>query len=81
MSFFDGIVGGVMGAEMTSLVTKFVEAHGGVGAIVNQFEQNGCGDTIKSWIADGPNASITPEKIEQAIGPDVDRIGHGCVVG
>jgi uncharacterized protein YidB (DUF937 family) len=37
---------------------------------VQQFQQNGHGDTINSWIGSGQNQPITPDQLHQALGPD-----------
>jgi uncharacterized protein YidB (DUF937 family) len=71
MGLFDGVLGGVVGAGMVSVVNGILEQHGGVQGIVNQFEQNGLGATVKSWVGTGPNQPITPAQVHQALGPDL----------
>ena len=44
---------------------------GGLGQLVEHFQQNGHGDTAQSWIKNGPNKGISPPEVKQAIGPDV----------
>lgn len=39
MGLFDGILGGVVGAEMATVVNGLIEKHGGVQGIVAQLEQ------------------------------------------
>ena len=43
MGFFEGVIGGIVGAEMTSVVSQLIERHGGVQGIVTQLEQQGLG--------------------------------------
>src|SRR5271168_2464590 len=43
---------------------------GGLGSLVERFQQNGHGDAINSWIGSGQNQSITPDQLNQALGPD-----------
>ena len=43
---------------------------GGLAGLVQQFQQNGHGDTINSWIGSGQNQPITPDQLHQALGPD-----------
>ena len=50
MGFFDGILGGVVGGEMVSVVSSLIEKHGGVQGIVSQMESQGLGNTVKSWV-------------------------------
>jgi uncharacterized protein YidB (DUF937 family) len=44
---------------------------GGLGQLLESFQQNGHGDTAQSWINSGPNKPISPPEVKQAIGPDV----------
>ena len=44
---------------------------GGLGELVDRFRQNGHAETADSWVGTGPNKSVTPPRVEQAIGPDV----------
>ena len=55
MGLLDGILGGVVGGEMVSVVNGLIEKHGGVQGIVKQFEQQGLGETVKSWVGTGAN--------------------------
>jgi uncharacterized protein YidB (DUF937 family) len=68
MGFLDGVLGGVVGAEALSLVKGYLEKHGGVQGVVDEFEKNGFGQQAKSWVGTGPNAPITKEQIHQTIG-------------
>jgi uncharacterized protein YidB (DUF937 family) len=43
---------------------------GGLGNLVQQFEQAGQGDTLKSWIGSGQNQAIAPEALETVLGSD-----------
>jgi uncharacterized protein YidB (DUF937 family) len=70
MGMFDGILGGVFGAGATTLLNSFIEQQGGLQNIASQFEKNGFGDTMKSWISQGRNLPITADQIHQALGSD-----------
>jgi uncharacterized protein YidB (DUF937 family) len=70
MGMFDGILGGVVGAEMATVVNGLIERHGGVQGIVAQLEQQGLGGTVKSWIGTGPNQPISADQIHQVFGSD-----------
>ncbi|MGA7383405.1 MAG: YidB family protein [Methylocella sp.] len=70
MGVFDGILGGVFGAGATTLLNNFIEQQGGLQNIASQFEKNGFGDTMKSWISQGRNLPITADQIHQALGSD-----------
>ena len=43
---------------------------GGLAGLVQQFQQNGHGDVINSWVGSGQNRPITPDQLHQALGPD-----------
>jgi uncharacterized protein YidB (DUF937 family) len=70
MGMFDGVLGGVVGAEMALVVNGLIEKHGGVQGIVAQLEQQGLAGTVRSWIGPGANQPITSDQIHQAFGVD-----------
>ncbi|MEP7030078.1 MAG: YidB family protein [Pseudolabrys sp.] len=43
---------------------------GGLGTLLNQFQQNGHGEAAKSWIASGPNQDISQSDLAKSIGLD-----------
>ena len=43
---------------------------GGLADLVKQFQQNGQGDKAETWVAKGPNKSVSAAELEQALGPD-----------
>lgn len=43
---------------------------GGLSDLVNRFQQNGHGEIANSWIGTGPNRSVSPEQLQQALGTD-----------
>src|SRR5580692_9797106 len=70
MGLFDKILGGVFGAGAMAVLNKYIEQQGGLQNIASQFEKNGFGDTLKSWISQGQNLPITADQIRQALGSD-----------
>lgn len=70
MGLLDGMLGGIVGGEMVSVVNGLIEKHGGVQGIVAQMEQQGLGATVKSWVGTGANTSITADQVHQAFGAD-----------
>jgi uncharacterized protein YidB (DUF937 family) len=44
---------------------------GGIGELLEKFNQSGQGETAQSWVNDGPNKEVSPPQLKQAIGPDV----------
>ena len=45
--------------------------HGGLQGVVSEFERNGLGGTVKSWVGTGPNQPISPDELQRALGPDL----------
>ena len=64
MGLLDGVFGGVVGAVVTDVIRR----NGGVQGVVNQFETQGFGPTVRSWVSTGPNQPIAPEHVEQVLG-------------
>jgi uncharacterized protein YidB (DUF937 family) len=71
MGMLDGLLGGIVGAGMVSVVSDILEKHGGLQGVVSEFEKNGLGGTVKSWVGTGPNQPISPEEVHKALGPDL----------
>jgi uncharacterized protein YidB (DUF937 family) len=67
----DGLLGGIVGAGMVSVLNGVLEQHGGLQGVVSQFEKNGLGATVKSWVATGPNQPISPDEVHRVLGPDL----------
>ena len=68
MGLLDGLLGGLVGGEMATVVNGLIEKHGGVQGIVNQLQQQGLGATVKSWVGTGPNQPISVDQVHQAFG-------------
>ena len=71
MGLLDGVLGGVVGAGMVSVVNTLLEQNGGLQGLISQFQQNGFGETVNTWVGTGPNKSISPDQVHQALGPDL----------
>jgi uncharacterized protein YidB (DUF937 family) len=68
MGFLEGLLGGAVGAELTSMVSSAIERHGGLPALAAQFEQQGLGHLVQSWTGPGANLPVTAEQIHQVLG-------------
>ena len=71
MGMFDGLLGGIVGAGMVSVVNGILEQHGGLQGVVSEFEKNGLGATVQSWVGTGPNHGISPDDVHKTLGPDL----------
>ncbi len=82
MSLLDSLLGAVTGGSdkkqmLAGLVGQLLTGHSsapgapqGLGGLVEQFQKNGLGDLIGSWVGTGANQSASPDQIHQALGPD-----------
>jgi uncharacterized protein YidB (DUF937 family) len=71
MGILDGVFGGIVGAGMVSVVSGIIEKHGGLQGVVSEFEKNGLGGTVRSWVGTGPNEPISPSQVQQVLGADL----------
>jgi uncharacterized protein YidB (DUF937 family) len=71
MGMFDGLLGGIVGAGMVSVVSDILEKHGGLQGVVNEFENKGLGATVQSWVGTGPNQPISPSEVHKTLGPEL----------
>lgn len=70
MGLLDGLLGGVVGAEMATLVNGVIEKHGGVGGMVSELQSKGLGGAVQSWVGMGPNEAVSGDQIQSALGPN-----------
>jgi uncharacterized protein YidB (DUF937 family) len=48
---------------------------GGLGGLLNAFQQSGHGDVAQSWVGRGENRPIEPNHLMDALGPDtIDQL-------
>jgi uncharacterized protein YidB (DUF937 family) len=67
-----GGLGGALGGGMLGGMLG-----GGLGNLLERFNQNGHGDVMQSWIGSGPNQQISPDQLENALGPeDIDELSR-----
>ena len=70
-------IGGANGTNNNVLgaVMNFVQEHGGVQAIVEQFRAGGMSDVVNSWVGTGANAPINASQITEVLGnPTIGKI-------
>ena len=78
MGMFDEIAGkvrGEAGGEESGLIQGIMEMlsdkqGGGLGGIIQSFQQKGLGDIISSWIGTGPNKPISPDQVKEGLGSE-----------
>jgi len=64
-----GLLGSLGGQGVTGGVGGLLR--GGLGELLERFNQSGQGDVAKSWVDHGPNKEIAAPQLKQVIGADV----------
>lgn len=79
MGLFDQVGGALKGAIASELAANgpallnsaLAKTNmGNLQGLVEQLQQGGLGDQVKSWLGDGQNIGISPEQIQSALGND-----------
>ena len=73
-----GGLGGIIGSlannpQMLQAITAMLAndgSQGGLGGLMEKFQQAGLGNLIGSWVGSGENRPISGDQISQALGPD-----------
>ena len=73
-----GGLGGIIGSlannpQLLQAITGMLAndgSHGGLGGLMEKFQQAGLGDVIGSWVGSGENRPISGDQVSQAFGPD-----------
>jgi uncharacterized protein YidB (DUF937 family) len=79
MGLLDSIVGQVSGALEGSVpggqvhpglmdVVSTLLTQGGLQGLIGQFEQQGLGGVVSSWVGSGQNLAITPDQVQSVLG-------------
>ncbi|SMC26529.1 Uncharacterized conserved protein YidB, DUF937 family [Andreprevotia lacus DSM 23236] len=74
MSLLDQL-GGLLGQDngqqgMLGAVSQLVEQHGGLGGLVNAFQQGGLGELVQSWVSTGQNLPVSADQLQGVLGSD-----------
>ena len=81
MGLFDEVAGGLLKSVMSGqggqggllevIMNQLKDSEsGGLGGLVEKFNEQGLGDIMSSWIGKGENRSISPEQIANVLGGD-----------
>ncbi len=74
-----GAAAGQVHPELMSVVSTLLNGAqgGGLQGLVSQFEQQGLGHLISSWIGTGENLAITPEQVQAVLGePHIQAVAQ-----
>jgi uncharacterized protein YidB (DUF937 family) len=70
-----GLLGNLTGSQPGTASIPQDQAHsamsGGLGELLQRFQQNGYGDIVNSWIGTSANQPIAPDQLHKALGPGV----------
>ncbi len=70
MGLFDGLLSSFGDGEAEKVVGAFLDQHGGIEGVAAQFEKQGLGGTVESWLGDAANPAVTGDQIHQAFGAE-----------
>jgi uncharacterized protein YidB (DUF937 family) len=64
-------------SALLSAMGSYVDAQGGVAALLEKFKQNGFGNVVSSWLSTGANEAISPENVSKVMGTEAsEKISH-----
>ena len=63
-----GMGGGQQSGLAGAILQMLQNQPGGIAGMMQNFQQNGLGNLLQSWISTGHNLPISPEQIQQVLG-------------
>lgn len=77
MGLLDSLFGKVLGGgkQQSNLVNELMgllnnQQIGGLSGLIEKLSSKGLGDVVNSWISTGKNMPVSPQQIQNALGPD-----------
>lgn len=61
---------GALVAMLLPLAMQWVQRNGGIGGVLQRFQQKGYGQQASSWMSTGANAPIAPQEVSDVVGMD-----------
>ena len=61
---------GALTAMLLPLAMQWVQRNGGVGALLQRFQQKGYSQQAASWVSTGPNEALEPQAVTDVVGMD-----------
>lgn len=63
--------GGGGGGALANILFGLIQNQpGGLGGLLQSFQNKGLGDVVNSWVGTGPNQPISPDQVHSALGAD-----------
>jgi len=64
-----GLLGGGGGGNLANIVFGMIQNQpGGLGGLLQAFQNKGMGDIVNSWVGTGANQPISPDQVHSALG-------------
>jgi uncharacterized protein YidB (DUF937 family) len=64
-----GAAGGAGAGAMGGVLQQVLASQGGMGGLVQKFQQNGMGDHVQSWVGNGANMPVSGDQVGQMFSP------------
>jgi uncharacterized protein YidB (DUF937 family) len=71
VGLLDGVLGGLVGGGLASVINGLIADQGGISGLVSKFESGGLGSVAQSWVGTGPNAAVTGNQLQSVLGSDL----------
>jgi len=75
MGLLDSVVGALAGGQgggsngLMDVVMQLINSQpGGLGGLVQSFQQGGLGDVVNSWVSTGQNLPVSAEQLQSVLG-------------
>jgi uncharacterized protein YidB (DUF937 family) len=75
MGLFDSVVGALAGGQsgngnqLLDVVMQLINSRpGGLGGLVQSFQQGGLGEIVNSWVSTGQNLPVSAEQLQSVLG-------------
>ncbi len=80
LSAFTGAEAGGQGSLVDEAMSIIQNQPGGLGGLLQQFESQGLGGVVQSWVGSGQNQPVTADAVQQVLGNDTvqqlaDKLG------
>lgn len=68
MTGLDAWFGQSAGSEVAGTILRILDLHGGLQGLVEQFDRQGLGEIVSSWVGTGANRRISAVQLYEALG-------------
>ncbi len=58
------------GALISEVISMIQNRPGGLGGLLQSFQQGGLGHVFQSWVASGQNLPVSPDQLQGTVGPE-----------